>query len=348
MVSLELSISKGWLAHVLPVRFDRDYYFDPQVRHAVDQRCHACVEEAFSGLNAFHTESNLGRKAFFDAGQVLVGGIQPNLIQGMLLGAEFLPRPDKDADISQACWAGRDVADLPAPAAILDHELVRLFDEQIREIRRSAGNGLTPIPPFFWDASGRAAVHGPLTTAQKFLGQQVFVDLLDDPARALAMMDWVTETNILLVRHFSEQAGITLSGLHVGECAACMIDADLFNRFVVPCINRMGEALGPVRFHSCGSSDHLMAACLQQLPSLYELDVGGETSLRKIRQCFGQSFPVSMAPMVKDLTAQNTQGLVEWLHRVLADNQGGPLNLLCHLEPNYNQAALKCMHDALL
>ena len=35
-----------------------------------------------------------------------------------------------------------------------------------------------PVPPFFWDSSGRAAIHGPLTTAQKLFGESILVDLL--------------------------------------------------------------------------------------------------------------------------------------------------------------------------
>ena len=45
-------------------------------------------------------ESNLVQGEHFSPDQVLVGGIQPNLIVGACLGAEFVFPPDKDSDIA--------------------------------------------------------------------------------------------------------------------------------------------------------------------------------------------------------------------------------------------------------
>jgi len=125
LLTLETSVSKALMAEALDVSFDREYYFDPWRRREVDARCHRYAEEALQDLDAFYTESNLGRKAWFDRNQVLVGGIQPNLILGMLLGAEFVPAPRGDADISPACWAGLAIEDLPPPNTLPDHPLIR-------------------------------------------------------------------------------------------------------------------------------------------------------------------------------------------------------------------------------
>ena len=112
-LSVETSVSKAFLAEALGVSFEREYYFDPWVRREIDARCHRFTAETLRDLDAFYTESNLGRKAWFEPGQVLVGGIQPNLILGQLFGADFIPAGRGDADISPACWAGRSMGELP-------------------------------------------------------------------------------------------------------------------------------------------------------------------------------------------------------------------------------------------
>ena len=61
MIRIAGSVSKGWLAKRLSVAFDRDYYFDPCKRHAVDQLCNAYVEGELGEFGMFYTESNLGR-----------------------------------------------------------------------------------------------------------------------------------------------------------------------------------------------------------------------------------------------------------------------------------------------
>ena len=343
-VTLETSVSKGFLNQALGIAFDHGYYFDPIRRHEIDARCHKFVEAELEDLDAFYTESNLGRKAHFDARQVLVGGIQPNLILGMLLGAEFIPAAAGDADITPACWKDRPLEELPRPEQLLEHPLVRMFDDQIRSVQQA--DGLQVIPPFFWDASGRAAIHGAITTAQKFLGEQVFLDLLEEPHRVRDAMNWITEASILLVRHFAGSAGMRIGEVHVGECSSCMVGAAEWGSFVGPTLERIGRELGPVRLHSCGASNHLLTH-FQKVEGLRSLDVGGETSLARVRQAFGCYFPVSIAPPVKLLTGGSVEALWEWTELVLAENRGGELVILYHLEPQYPLTTLRQWREKL-
>jgi hypothetical protein len=341
-LKLETSVSKAFLSQALGIAFNRDYYFDPFLRHETDARCHQYAAQELQDLDAFYTESNLGRKTHFQPNQLLVGGIQPNLILGMLLGAEFIPAEQGDADISPSCWAGK--GDVPRPETLLDHPIIRLFDEQIRSVQRQ--QQLQAIPPFFWDASGRAAIHGALTTAQKFLGEQVFLDLMTEPDRVRRMMVWITEANIVLVRHFAELAGMPIECLHVGECSSCMVGPAEWAEFVGPTLERLGRELGPVRLHSCGPSNHLLAPA-RKLASVGSLDLGGETSLARVRDLFGPEFPVSVAPPVKLLAGGSLEALMAWTREALTANQGGNLILLYHLEPQYPLAVLRAWRAAL-
>ena len=263
----------------------------------------------------------------------------------MLLGAEFIPAPRGDADISPACWANRAIEDLPPTDALPDHPLIRQFDDQVRAVGREGR--LTPIPPFFWDASGRAAVHGALTTAHKFLGDQFFMDLLAAPDRVRRVMDWITAANIALVRHYADLCGIAIQGVHVGECSSCMIGREPWEAFVVPTLDRIGAELGPVRLHSCGRSDHILEAA-RKVVRLYSLDLGGETSLARVRELFGRDLQVSIAPQVRLLTSGTLEELQAWTELVLEDNQGGELVILYHIEPQYPLATLRAWRNWLL
>jgi len=338
MVSLAVSVSKGFVAGRLGAVFDRAYYFDPTRRHDVDLQCQELVRRELADLDACFTESNLGRARFITPDQVLVGGIQPNLILAMLLGAEFVPGMDKDADVTPACCREADPHRLPRADALLRHPLVQTFDEQIRALRQASP--YRPIPPFFWDGSGRAAVHGALTTAQKLVGEGVFADLLEDPGRCRAIMRWVTEANVTLVKHFAATGEMEITGVHVGECSACMVSPKVFEEFLLPEVVQIGEALGPVRLHSCGRSDHFLGLCAGAA-CVTSVDVGGQNSVARIRMALGTGFPISIAPLAETLRATEADGLLEWTRRVLEENQGGPLQVVCHVEPGYNLTALR-------
>lgn len=341
MPPLNLSISKGWMALRLDVCFDREYYFDPERRYDTDARCAAFVERELGDLGACFTESNLGRREFIRPEQVLIGGIQPNMILGMLLGAEFVPGMDKDADITPECFAGRALDELPPPATLVDHPLVSQFSEQIETVRQAGRH--QPIPPFFWDASGRAAVHGALTSAQKFLGASVLMNLVADPDSIMPMLDWITDTNAVLVNHFAKTAGIKkIEQIHVGECSGCMVGGRQFEELIVPRVSRLGQTVAAVRLHSCGQSDHLLPA-FAKIDNLGSLDLGGETSMALVRDVFGPDLPVSMAPPVTLLADDDPKPMLDWAERTFEENAGGMFSVVCHLEPHYNLAAVRAL-----
>jgi len=346
MIRIAGSVSKSWLASRVGVAFDRDYYFEPRRRHEVDRLCNDYVRRALPDWNVFYTESNLGRIEYFADNQVLVGGIQPNMIVGMLLGAEFVATDDADADITPGCLGHISAADLPAPETLLDHALVREFDRQLRHIQADRSSRRHAIPPFFWDASGRAAVHGAVTSGLKYYGDAFFLALATDPERCDAIVRWLTDVSALLVQHFAQSGRMPVHGIHVGECAACMIDVDNFRRFVVPTVSMLGRLFKQVRFHSCGRSDHLIEAC-RQIEGLAELDVGGATSVAVIRTHFGTDFPVGIAPLVDDMRSLSTAPILAWFRRVAEENAEGDLTIGFHFEKEYNAETIQALHDAI-
>ncbi len=341
MITVTGTLSKAWMNRTLGVTFDRDYYFDPVKRHAVDCRCNEYAAATFPGMAVFYSESNLGRIDYWDKKQVLIGGIQPNMILGMLLGADFVPADDRDADITPGCLKDKGLGDLPAPEALLNHDLVRLFDKQIRSEKKRPRR---PIPPFFWDSSGRAVIHGVLTTAQKLCGETIFMDMLTEPAQCMKLLIWIADAYIVLCRHFADIADLPIVDVHVGECSCCMISPALVEEFVALITSRIGEALGLVRFHSCGTSTPVLPA-LTRIGHLHSLDFGSETSIRKAREIFGSAMPITIAPSPQDMSAESTQPILDWAKRVLEENAGGNLGYVFHLEPSYNIETIYALAD---
>lgn len=344
MITISGTLSKGWLAKALGVCFDRDYYFDPAKRHAIDCECNEYAAAQFPGMRLFYSESNLGQIHYWDNKQILIGGIQPNMILGMLLGADFVPRDSYDADITPGCLSGKDFDHLPAPESLLDHKLVKLFNEQIRRVQDDYKKQLHPIPPFFWDISGRAAIHGAMTSAQKFLGETFFMYMMTEPQRCLEIMDWIGEVFIVLCRHFSDIADLPITGVHVGECSSCMVSPELIEKFVVPVISKIGEKLGPVRLHSCGpSTNHLQA--FSKITNLRCLDLGGDTSIQRARQIFGKDMLISIAPLPRDMSNENTEPILSWAKRIYDENDNGNLEYVYHVEENYNIDTIRALTE---
>ena len=347
MISIQTSVSKGWLYNESGFRFDERYYFDPLYRWEQDRAIDRFLAGRFPQHPFHNMESNLVQGAYFSPDQVLVGGIQPNLIVGACLGAAFVFPPDQDSDIAgRPLDCIRSAADLPAPAALLDHPLIRQLGAQIAAVQQARPD-LRVIPPFFWDTSGRATIHGFITTALKLYGEDVFVHVYDDPEFVAALHDWITDVYVVFIRHFARLGDLPVTSVHIGECSGTMLRPAHYERFVIPYASRIGRELGPVRLHSCGRSDHLLAA-IAQIENLGSLDTGSNTSVAAIRARFGADFQIDLAPPVELLLeGVERAGVVAWLERTLAENAGGPLHIGFHLEPGYSVANCLAIHEEL-
>ncbi len=347
MINIQASVSKGWLNKNGGYIFDNRYYNDPLYRREQDNKINKYVREKFPRYPIYNMESNLLQARYVKENQVLVGALQPNMILAVLLGAGFSFFEDKDADT-----AGRplefisDKKELPLPESILEHSLVKDLDRQILTIKKEHPE-LKVIPPFFWDESGRATIHGIITTSLKLIGDNIMIMMMSDPGLTHAIHQWIADAYTILIRHFSEMAGLHVSSLHVGECAGTMISADLFEEFVVPYVSRMGEMVGPVRLHSCGFSDHILEP-VSRIKNLKIIDTGSGTSIKKIRELMGTDFVVHVAPPMGLLMQGITMSeILDWLDKTLSENMDGPLQIAYHMEAHYDENNCLAIHDEL-
>ena len=347
MVNIEASVSKGWLHQTAGFIFDNKYYFDPVYRLEQDTLIHAYVKERFPNYPIYNMEANLMQAKYMRKNHVLVGAIQPNMILAAILGAEFSFFEDKDSDVlGKPLETLSKKEDLPPIAEILNHPLVHDLEYQINRLTETRPD-LRVIPPFFWDESGRATIHGIITTSLKLTGDNIMVTMLADPELAHAVHRWITEAYIVLINHFSELAHLPVTSVHVGECTGPMLSAELYDEFIVPYITLLGKELGPVRLHSCGCSDHITEP-MTHIENLQIIDTGSDSSLRLIRSLKGRDFTIHVAPpMELMMLGIPRQRILEWLSKTLEDNDNGPLQIAYHLESHYEINNCLAIHDEL-
>jgi len=80
MITIQGSVSKGWLHNEDNFSFQDKYYFDPLFRWNQDRAADLFVANKFPDLPIYNMESNLVQAEYFDSNQILIGGIQPNML----------------------------------------------------------------------------------------------------------------------------------------------------------------------------------------------------------------------------------------------------------------------------
>jgi len=335
MIKVQASVSKGWLHKHGGFEFNEQYYTDPYYRMQQDQECHDFIKEKFPEFPLYNMEDNLVQAEYVMPGMMLVGAIQPNMIIAAALGAEFVYADDKDSDVKG--FPLKDVADvselLPLEK-VLELPFIKDLENQFVQAKKKYP-AYKLIPPFFWDTSGRATIHGIITTSMKFIGQDIYTKMMTEPELVKGIHQWITDLYITVIRHFSKLAELPVTSIHVGECSGTMLDEFSYQEFVTPYINQLGEEFGKVRLHSCGNANHVIAP-ICSIKNLEIIDTGSNTSLAKIREKMGKAFEIDVFPPVDALLEGADPELIkDWLTQTLKDNDGGNLKIEYHLEADY-------------
>lgn len=347
MITVQASVSKGWLHKNGGFKFNQKYYLDPYYRMQQDEECHQFIKKKFPEYPLYNMEDNLVQAEHVVPGMMLVGAIQPNMIIAAALGAEFVFFADRDSDVKG--FPLRDISDpaqLPAPEESLNLSFIKELSYQYTNACKIYPEHRI-VPPFFWDLSGRATIHGIVTTSMKFIGHDIFTKMMVEPELVKSIHDWITKVYISVIRHFSKLGEIPVTSVHVGECSGTMLDEYSYKEFVTPFISELGREFGLIRLHSCGNADHVMHSVCQ-IENLHIIDTGSNTSLRGIRERMGKEFEINVFPPVEVLgVASRKEDIERWLKQTIEDNDGGNLKIEYHLESDYNLENCLFIHEDL-
>jgi hypothetical protein len=347
MIRIQASVSKGWLHKYGGFDFNNLYYMDPFYRMKQDEACHEFIRQRFPDYPLYNMEDNLVQAEYVVPGMMLVGAIQPNMIIAAALGAEFVFSPDKDSDVKGFPLKDiRDVKELPPVRETVNLAFIENLKEQYLDAVEKHP-GCRVIPPFFWDTSGRATIHGIITTSMKFIGQEIFTKMMIEPDLVKDIHRWIADVYTEVIRFFSDLGNLPVTSVHIGECSGTMLDEYSYREFVTPFINRLSRQFGSIRLHSCGNADHVLKA-ISEIENLKIIDTGSNTSLAMIRQIMGKEFEINVFPPVDYLTeGSKPEDIKEWLFRTVRENDGGNLKIAYHLEPDYCLDHCVFIHEEL-
>lgn len=286
-------------------------------------------------------EDDLMQPPFMEDNQVLVGGIQPNMLLAAGMGAGFKFFPDMDSDLDGQPLNGlMDKDELPDFDTLIKHPFFKKIVKQINYIKTDHPE-YNVIPPFFWDGSGRATIHGLFTTSYKLIGEEALTMPFLNPELLHDVHNWIAETYIRFVRFFIQFADFQISNVHIGECSGTMLEPGLYETFIIPYLSKIGNDLAPVRLHTCGFSDHLLDK-LASVKTLCGISTGSGTSVKSIRSLFGKDFSVNYLLPIQLFRSEARDAEIErWIENILEENDGGDLSMSFHIEPDYD--IKKCM-----
>ena len=153
----------------------------------------------------------------------------------------------------------------------------------------------------FGYVSGDLNTGGTFNTASEQRGNELFLDLVEDPELTDHLFDVVSTTTIDVSRCMRSRTGTTSIAVNrsitsvdrtlhmVSNCSVSMMSPALYEKRVLPYDLRIAEAMAPVGIHHCGSNLHRFGAQYSRLRPRF-LDVGAGSDVEACDRLFPDAF----------------------------------------------------------
>jgi len=170
---------------------------------------------------------------------------------------------------------------------------------------------------------------GVLNNAYRLRGQQLYVDMMESPARVKRLFEVVCDTMIEAARRLHDRqrrSGFAVRFFTVSNCLVNMVSPGQYRQLLWPLDCRIAETFGCIGIHNCAWTADPYLEHYAAVPNLAYLDMGLQSDFARARQRLPHARRAVMyTPM--DL-ANKTLPQIEADLQTIADRLG-PADLVC-------------------
>lgn len=133
---------------------------------------------------------------------------------------------------------------------------------------------------------------GVLNTAQKIRGNEIFVDMLDEPEFAFDLFAHIEDTLSKLARHVQARqraSGVDIGLFSVSNCVVSMISPDMYEKFILPHDVALSRQFARFGMHTCNWNVTPYMVKLTGIEKIDYLDMSAGSDLEKTRGLFSDA-----------------------------------------------------------
>jgi len=276
------------------MEYGEGYYFDPTTRMEIESNEKRFLYEILGKFGEGSRKPEPSANIF----------IQPVDLIMITQGAEIRCPIDGTLETWGNPWRKLNIDEINKidPIDAANHSIIDKIIKQYHEMVKMYGNKAD----IFGIKSGNMVIHSPYTTAHQLCGEELFFKMLDSPdeVRMIFSKIWQLYKSIFS-RLTVELKAPNPTMLNIGDCSACMLSSELYNDIVLPKNIKITKGFKTLKYHSCGSSTHLLNN-FTKLPLLNTIELGPGTDLAKGAELFPH---IIMAPLLNPLLMLNNTPL---------------------------------------
>jgi hypothetical protein len=268
----EVGFNPSWFHEVCEVDFSEKWHHDPEYRMAAHARMRAEVRKRFPGRDI----GGVGH----DAPPDLLTGLFAGAVVAALYGQSIRYFPDKWPAAHSSPLQDQEAASLGPP----DFSVNRFFQgilDQMEKIERLTGT-----------IRGFLNWQGVLNTAFRLRGQQIFIDMIEDPGLAGHVFACVAETmteGMRLVYERQRRSGVDHNFASISNCVVNMISPGLYREQLLTFDCRIRSRFPLFGIHNCAWKVDPYLDAYREIPRLAYLDMGLDSDLLRVRKLFPEA-----------------------------------------------------------
>jgi hypothetical protein len=276
---VDIILSPSWWHKNTGLTFDRDFYYHPARRVEAERLMEKTLHDKWG-------EFGLGEHS--DENRPEVGPV--HLAAGYLLSEMLGCQVDYlENQPPQVHTAGYTLADI-GKGDPFKSDAFKAFENLTGKLKAKYGR-----------LTGDVNWNGILNIALDLCGDQLFIDMYDDPDGIKSLFTHIREVQERFTDAVRSETGTTSVSVNRNlrhldeavllhsECSHTMISTDLYEEFLMPHDIELGRK-GPFGIHYCGIDPHRYAASFAKLPRLDFLDVGWGGDVKILRQALPRTF----------------------------------------------------------
>jgi hypothetical protein len=322
-------VSPNWVHTAMGVRFNERYFMDPLYRQGENRNVatwigtfNAMLQERFARYDVDWEPIGIsGIAGMYDPDsldKITVGLPQPFPVVTEMYGGRIVYFDNDNPDSTGEPLAGITSATqirMPDPATTAP---VSVYLEQYGELAARYGKEKVELLFLY--------LHSPLTIAYRLRGEQLFLDMVDDPELATGILEAAHTTSLDVYELYERISGRPERLLPIATCIASLISPAIYARWEIPWLQRQIERHPQALIHSCGPSSHVLDL-LAELPGIAFMEVGAGTDIARTRALFPEATInyVVDTPKFRNHTPAQVD---EEIRGVIRDNAGGPLTII--------------------
>lgn len=266
-IRAEVGFTPAWYRQHLEIDFGRRWHTDPSYRYQTLGMMREELKRRFPGTSVGSTDRPLD----------ILTGTYGACAVAAIFAVPIIYAEDNWPDCQPACLSDQQVDTLETP----DLDSNPFFCELMAQ--------LDWIEKHLGCIGGYINFQGVLNNAYRLRGQQLFIDMLDNPDRARHLFDVTCDTMIDAARRLhARQSGMQADTnfFTASNCMVNMISPGQYAEFLLPLDCRIAEAFGRIGIHNCAWNADPYIDHYAEVPNLAYIDMGPDSDLDKARRLF--------------------------------------------------------------